>query len=83
MARTPSLRHWSEGEAPLPRQRHRRGEQRPVRRGGEGAVHAELVGEVRVRAGADGGDYVHELEVVGEAARGADADDVLHAVFLK
>ena len=60
---------------------HRGFQQRPVCRGGEGALEAELVGKVGVRARAEGGHDVHQLEVVGYAAGGAHADDVLHVVL--
>ena len=55
-------------------------QERPVRYRREGPLEAELVGEVGVRAGAEGADDVAQPQLVGYAARGADADDVLDAV---
>ena len=59
---------------------HRGGEQLVVADGGESAAELILAGEVGIGAGAHAGAHAAELHIRAHRARGADADDVLHAV---
>ena len=61
---------------------HRCREQAEIGDRREGAVQAVLVGIVGVRAGPLGHDDVSDLHPVGDRTAGADADQVLHAVYM-